>query len=435
MSDLLSIERVFFEDATMGLLFFMIAVYTFFRTLTFIHLKGKGNYVIKAFHFLIAITAVLRCVWFWRAPNAYIYLLNSTATETPGEFLSQSLNTLGTVSLFSSFLILSCYWSYMLEHVTLKTNVEPDCFVPTHMLPLEYQSNLRPTRFCECSITVIEIYLFVMKALACAGFASLVAWLSGRATNFEFVLTQSSIEGIASIACIVTLSILSGRIRMLLKTYGGGNPPSIEQHISRIVTVTIGVNSFLVFRMAISAGFLYVTTSQSQTALEICSNKLYWDLYIAFKYGAEVVVLLVELVVSRILQEKQKPSDPTTPPRSLRYAESNLDAQIDVEMSAMGLGAASGRGSEQGAEIREYASITTPSSSKKFLAASSSSKSITNASASESTPLISARLSKMAVKFSTLSPVKQASLTNLSSSSKKGIPTRPSPPPAPLQTP
>ena len=139
--DLSAAVELYLEDLTLGLSFLLVSVYTFFRLLTFIHLKGKGNYVIKAFHFVICITGLLRCVWFWRAPNTYIYFLNSGSAVTTGEMISQALNTGGTISLYGTFLILACYWSYMLEHVVLKTNVDTDCFVPAHLLPTHTSSS------------------------------------------------------------------------------------------------------------------------------------------------------------------------------------------------------------------------------------------------------------------------------------------------------
>ena len=313
------------EDTLLGLAYLLIAGFTFFRTLTFIHLKGKGNYVIKAFHFVICITALLRCAWFWRSPNTYIYLLNSGSVETSGEFLSQTLNTLGTISLYSTFLILACYWSYMLEHVVLKTHVEPWCFVPAHLLPLEYSSlssspspspspNWLATlgrRYCCyycCRTTVIEVYLLLMKTLLCVGLAILAAFLSDKIAQGDMERAQAVVESLASAACMVTLTVLSRRIRTLLQSHGVQSQPAIEQHVSRIITVTVGVNAFLAFRVLLLAGYIAVTNaSQSEWALRLCADKRSLGVFVAMRYGSEVAVLCVELVVSRILQKKQPP--------------------------------------------------------------------------------------------------------------------------------
>lgn len=294
--------RPLVEDTVLGFVFFGLGVYTVFRLLTFIHLKGKGNYVIKAFHILIFTTSALRCLWLWRAPNAYVFLLNSVSAETPGEWLSQTLNTLGTLSLFGSFLVLCCYWSYMLEHVTLKTNAEMDCYVPTHMLPMEARQAGGGMR---CNCTVIEIYLMAMKALSAVGVANLAA-LFGGVVSFQRMLEyQAALECLAAVACIATLTILSRRIRVLLQTFGVGTQPSIEEHINRILAVTIGVNSFLVFRVLLVFFFLFVTTSGQEWALMLCTEKLSWDVFVGVKYGSEAAVLSVELIVSRILQKKK----------------------------------------------------------------------------------------------------------------------------------
>jgi len=294
--------RPLVEDTVLGFVFFVLGVYTVFRLLTFIHLKGKGNYVIKAFHILIFTTSALRCLWLWRAPNAYVFLLNSASAETPGEWLSQTLNTLGTLSLFGSFLVLCCYWSYMLEHVTLKTNAEMDCYVPTHMLPMEARQAGGGMR---CNLTVIEIYLMTMKALSAVGVANLAALLGGVVSFQRMLEYQAALECLAAVACIATLTILSRRIRVLLQTFGVGTQPSIEEHINRILAVTIGVNSFLVFRVLLVFFFLTVTTSGQEWALVLCTEKLSWDVFVGVKYGSEAAVLSVELIVSRILQKKK----------------------------------------------------------------------------------------------------------------------------------
>ena len=323
----------YLEDALFGLAFLLLACFTLFRTLTFIHLRGKGNYVIKAFHALICITGLLRCAWFWRSPNTFIFLRNSESAETPGEFMSQTLNTLGTISLYCSFLILCCYWSYMLEHVTIKSNVEPHCFVPTHLLPgggggsgggvlaasdgIDTAGPLGSCSWlysccmscswssCCCRTTVIEVYLLCMKALLLCGLANLGAFVSLQVDYTSMARGQAVIECLAAFATMTTLTVLSRRIRSLLQGLGvAQSQPAIEQHLSRIVTVTVGVNAYLCAHVAMLLFYLHVTTSSSEWALLLCADKRSWSLFVGLRYGSEVAVMCVELFVSRILQKK-----------------------------------------------------------------------------------------------------------------------------------
>lgn len=310
----LDLEESTAAQQLLGLSFCCVAFYTFLRTLTFIHLKGKGNYVIKAFHFLICITALLRCAWCWTAKaNADPLLEHGVDVAGPqprSEVLAQSLHTLGTLALFCTFLILCCYWSYMLEHVTLKINVATDCFVPLHLLPDEGREGAGRSKTPRtwlgalCQTTVIELYLLAMRALLVAAIVNLACYIGGATSTWVLLRCHAALEAVGCAATVLALSILSSRIRVLLQTYGAQNTAAIEQHLDRVVKVTVGVNAFLLSRMACEGLFLYCSASVDGWPASLLGPRESLAAFAASKRAAEVVVLITELFVSRILARR-----------------------------------------------------------------------------------------------------------------------------------
>ena len=399
------------HDLTLGVVFFCIAFYTFLRTLTFIHLKGKGNYVIKAFHFLICFTALLRCIWCW-VGTARVHLdpmldvVSSVGNKVDPIAQHEAIHALGTMALFATFLILCCYWSYMLEHVTLKVNVATDCFVPMHLLPESLQIEAR-TSTCLGRLrktTVIELYLSVMKVVMGAAVVNLVGFLA-NATSARLLLRCSALlEALASASSILALTILSGRIRVLLTTYGAQNQDAIQQHMDRVLKVTVGVNSFLITRLALEMLFFYCSVSPEAWQASLLGRRDNWLAFVALKHALEAGVLVVELFVSRILSKR---------PANLPINTTSIQTEIggrtplscDVEMpdyigSSSSSSRSSSRSSSNSSAGGSSASYATHSS--KVLAGSGKEGSAYNtptkaaAPASERTPLIPTSLSKMA---------------------------------------
>ena len=230
------------QDEIFGLCFLGIAIFSVFRVLRYFDPSGGGR-VITLFYFLIFLCSTSRAVWFL-VPN---YNLEVSYTPQPqiawttpgwvGTFFSELLEATGSLTLYGVFILVSAYWQNMMK----KVNIEA--------VDLPHGVTQPKGR----GFGAISTFLLIFAVIVTVQVLNIALFL-GRVTNSEeMILFDSIMLSIVAVFAGVYMTILSGRIRVLLMTIGAMNASSASTrpHVKRIIYMTRVGNAFFVIRIAV----------------------------------------------------------------------------------------------------------------------------------------------------------------------------------------
>jgi len=272
-----SYER--FNDAFLGLIFFLIALKTAQR-MSYSTKAGGGSEAIfvTAFYSLILLTSSLRFVWFAipksisqtsYTPTA-VQAFDEGSSDWVGIFLSQIILTAGSLALFSIFILILVYWADILKKY----------FYPG-------ARRFRPMMIFATSV----ITLVVLEVL------NAVFFLSKFYSSEGMILFDSLLLSAVSLVCVVQFTIFSHRFRTVLKTLGAINQVSTESQVRRIVWITVTGNLFFftrAFEEAILTFFLASYWHRYGSVSMVFTHGL-WDTYMVVKHWSEVAILCLML--------------------------------------------------------------------------------------------------------------------------------------------
>lgn len=291
-------QKEYVQDIVLGLIFLCIAMFSLLRIRVHFYnygYKGKGK-VITAFNLLIFFAALIRSIWFLIPSDVlegtYIPRKVSAYKDEGwyGILISEVLLSFGSISLFSIFILLSCYWSHQLKKVDIENTI-----IDRELLGgINYQQHNTKrlgvmTSFCLCigiilSLEIINITLFLFQVY-----------------NSEIMLLYDSIMlTILSLTVLFVMTILSKRLRLIMVTIGAINSSSTRPKIRRILAITIAGNVFFFIRVVLECTFaisiLICIKDKNDVLLLLQYN--YWDMFIAMKHVSEIMVLILELIIS-----------------------------------------------------------------------------------------------------------------------------------------
>jgi len=251
--DSLESNKEYMQDIVLGLLFLCISIFSLLRLRVHYYnygFKGKGK-VITTFNFLIFCAALVRSIWFL-IPSELLegsYVPRKVTAYIDegwyGILISEVLLSIGSISLFSIFVLLSCYWSHQLKKVDSENAI-----VNRELLGgINYQqTNNRKlgvmTTFCIyigliMSLEIINITLFLLQIY-----------------NSEMMLLYDAIMlTILSLIVLFVMTILSKRLRLIMTTIGAINSSSTRPKIRRILAITIAGNVFFFIRVVLECTF------------------------------------------------------------------------------------------------------------------------------------------------------------------------------------
>lgn len=271
----------FFLDGSLGLVFLVIAIIAAQR-MAWSRSQGGGaeTTVVTAFYSLILATSALRAIWFlipssWMVPS---YVPSAVMAFDPndrswiGAFVSQILQSAGSLCLFGIFILILVYWADILKK---------------YFYPGARRS--RP----------MSTFLILVVLLAAAEILNSVLYLLGVYSSEGMVLANSVLLATVSIVCVCEITIFSYRFRTVLKTLGAINQVSTESQVRRIVWITVTGNMFFftrAFLESIFAVLLFVYWRRNGSVAEVFSHGL-WDVYIALKHWSEVAILGLMLYI------------------------------------------------------------------------------------------------------------------------------------------
>lgn len=300
-----------------AIIFLALCLFSIYRMVLYFDKDGGGK-VITAFYGIIAFTTGIRSLWFM-IPSAY---LEGSYSPTPtiafestnwiGVLLSEILVALGSLSLYAIFILIACYWAHMLR----KVDTQADSRGRIVGQPIYRRGPM-------------ETFIITISLIAGAQALSVLLFLLRVFNAEEMILFDAALLSLVSLATLIEITLFSHRIRMVLMTIGAINANNTKPQVRRIFAVTIAASFFFVTRVVVELGFavslivlwrgtMHCNTSHliSPSLLVLVENHSfsvliahrYWDLYILIKHGAEVVVIVLDLIISTAIK--------TTPDRS-----------------------------------------------------------------------------------------------------------------------
>jgi hypothetical protein len=206
-------------DIVLGVIFAGIAGLALRRIISATrHASGTGGsssssggaaetYVVTAFYSLIGATAALRMIWFlvpasvWQ-PSYVPLAVFAFDTQHPawiGAMLSEIVVTLGSLTLFSIFCLILCYWADILKKY--------------------FHPGVRRS-------SPMTTFLVIMEILGALEVLNIILFLLGVYTSEGMILFNAVLLAIVSIVCVAEISIFSHRFRTVLRTLGAINQVS-----------------------------------------------------------------------------------------------------------------------------------------------------------------------------------------------------------------
>ena len=233
----------FAQDLVFALSFFILCVFSVYRMIQYYDRDGGGK-VILAFYGIITFTSAIRFLWFI-IPSIYLegtYVPSATiafeSSNWLGILLSEILLALGSLSLYSIFILIASYWSHMLRKVDT--------------------SNDTRSRILGQPVVrrgPMETFGITMSIIGGAQAFSIMLFLFKVFNAEEMILYDAILVSIVSLATLIEITLFSHRIRTVLTTIGAINSNNTRPQVRRIFAVTVAASFFFVSRVIIEVSF------------------------------------------------------------------------------------------------------------------------------------------------------------------------------------
>jgi len=269
-----------YSDFLLGLAFLVTSLVAAKRLSWSRNQSGAETTVVTAFYTLILLTSILRFLWFIipssvlqpsYVPSA-VMAFDDDYPSWFGVFVEEQLLSLGSLSLFSIFILILVYWADILKKY----------FTPG-------------VRRSRPMITFLGLVVFLSTVVV----LNALFFLSGAYSSEAMRLVNALLLAGVSVVCVCEISIFSHRFRTVLKTLGAINQVSTEAQVKRIVWITVTGNLFFFTRAFLETVFallLVVYWKEHGTVQKVFSHELY-DTYILLKHWSEVAILCLMLYI------------------------------------------------------------------------------------------------------------------------------------------
>lgn len=210
-----------------------------YRVRIYFDLSGGGK-VITLFYSLIFLSSASRAVWFLipssvlEVSYAPVAIIAWKSSGWIGTFVSELLAATGSLSLYSVFILVTCYWSTMMR----KVNIEI----------LEPHGVVRPK---PRGLGAIKMFLIIIGAVGAVQSLNIILFLSGVINSEGMILFDSVTLSIVAVITSAFMTVLSTRIRVVLMTIGAINSNSTRPQTNRILAMTRVGNAFFFIRVAL----------------------------------------------------------------------------------------------------------------------------------------------------------------------------------------
>lgn len=268
--------------------------------------------VMTAFYSLILVTAAVRALYFlvpaaWWQPSytpVAVYAWDSDHPAWVGYTLAELTVTVGSLTLFSIFILILVYWADI-----LKKYYNPGS---RRSLPM-------------------STFLLLVVLLVGTEVVNMLLFLLGYYTTEGMILFNALLLAATSIVCVAQITLFSRKFQNVLKTLGAINEVSTDSQVRRIVWITVTGNLFFLTRAGLEtvfAGYLLVYWWQNKTVARAFSHA-WWDTYTVIKYGSELTILalMLHILQSRFSNTTTTSHHPNA--NAARYTKVP-DAAVDV---------------------------------------------------------------------------------------------------------
>ena len=212
-----------------------------------------GGKVITLFYSLIFISSLTRAIWFLIPSSILevsytpVALVAWKSSGWCGTLLSEILAAVGSLSLYSVFILVTCYWSTMMR----KVNIEA----------LEPHDVVRPK---PRGLGAVKMFLIVFAFIAAFQLLSILLFLFEVINSEEMILFDSVTLSVVAVFTSSCMTVLSTRIRVVLTSIGAINSSSTRPQTNRILAMTRVGNAFFSIRVALELAFtMYCITLMS----------------------------------------------------------------------------------------------------------------------------------------------------------------------------
>jgi len=296
------------EDGALGFCFLVLSVWSCYRLLgvlpslnvAFSRGGGGGGRVISAFYFLIAVTSVLRMVWFLVPAEAleggYVPVTKEAyvSPHWGGVFASEVILAMGSMFLFSIFILIAAFWAHMLARV--------DSVDEIGLHDKEEEGAAEDDRDeVNDKHGPLHNFAFMMAALFLIEGANFCLFLLKFYNSDGMILYDSVLLSIVSLATLIEFTIFSTRIQHVLKTISAINANSTTMQRNRILSITMAANLFFVVHFALEvtlSASLVLAWHNGHSFDSVLQRVGWWEVYIRLKHWSEVIVLGMALMVS-----------------------------------------------------------------------------------------------------------------------------------------
>lgn len=213
------------------------------RVRIYFDITGSGK-VITLFYCLIFISSMSRAIWFL-IPSSLLEVSYAPVAITAwadrgwiGMLASEILAAIGSLSLYSVFILVTCYWSTMMR----KVNIEV----------LEPHGVVRPQ---PRGIGAIKLFFRITCAVGSIQLLGIILFLSEVLNSEGMILFDSITLSIIAVVTSGFMTVLSTRIRVVLMTIGAINSNSTKPQTNRILAMTRVGNVFFSIRVAVELAF------------------------------------------------------------------------------------------------------------------------------------------------------------------------------------
>lgn len=270
----------FYSDAILATAFMATAFVAAKRMSSSRQNHGAETTVVTAFYSLILLTASLRSIWFvipgtvW-SPYYTPHAVMAFDAEHPYwalQFVGILLLGLGSLCLFSIFILILVYWADILKKY--------------------FHPGARRSKPMVTFLLLVGV-LFAIQLL------NATLFLLQDYSSEGMILVNSVTLSLVSIVCVAEITIFSHRFRTVLKTLGDINQVSTDTQVKRIVWITITGNLFFFTRAFLETVFailLVVFWHKNGTVAEVFSHSI-WDTYIILKHWSELAILALMLYI------------------------------------------------------------------------------------------------------------------------------------------
>jgi len=246
---------------------------------------NRQDPIIIPFFIFIFSTSILRFIWFSFSSFLYSGYSNSIGIYRGDErwkdiFFSELLYSLGSISLFSMFVLTICVWADLLRGSNKKS------------------PNPRPLG------TFFQAFSFIslIEALNIAMFLLKLENLK------ELSLFNSFLFLLVSVICIFEISIFARDLKNKLKIVSYGSDISIDGKIKRISFFTTCTSIFFIIRACFEASFTIVVCVlwKKDKTIEETLSETGWMAFNVSKFIFEVVIISTILAIIYLSSDKQQ---------------------------------------------------------------------------------------------------------------------------------